>query len=100
MKSGRPFLDGRSLCKPFQGDYIMAFNLKTRIWQTGALDWWAMLDNEDVYLGTREFPLPPEEGDEWHVKKTGDLFKVIDGEICRLGNKPYLGEEWLKDSLK
>ena len=59
----------------------MAFNLKTRIWQTGALDWWAMLDNEDVYLGSREFPLPPEEGAEWHVKKTGVLFKIVDGEI-------------------
>ena len=42
----------------------MAFFLKTKVWQAGALDWWAMLGNEDVYLGTREFPLPPEEGDE------------------------------------
>ena len=43
----------------------MAFNLKTRVWQTGALDWWGMIDGDDVYLGSREFPLPPEEGDEW-----------------------------------
>ena len=73
----------------------MAFNLKTRIWQTGSLDWWAMLDNEDVYLGSREFPLPPAEGDEWHVKETGDMFKVIDGEIRKVGNKPFPVEPWL-----
>ena len=59
----------------------MAFNLKTKLWQTGALDWWAIIDNEDVYLGTREFPQPPEEGDEWKVRSTGDRFKVIDSEI-------------------
>lgn len=59
----------------------MAFNLNTKLWQTGALDWWGMIDNEDVYLGNREFPLPPEEGDEWVVRSTGDRFKVIDAEI-------------------
>jgi len=75
---------------------MMAFNLKTKVWQTGALDWWAMLDNEDVYLGSREFPLPPEEGDAWHVKKTGDLFKVIDGEIRKVGNKPVTVEPWME----
>ena len=66
----------------------MAFNLKTRIWQTGTLDWWGMIDGEDVYLGSREFPLPPEEGDEWQVRKTGDLFRVAGGEIVRAGNRP------------
>jgi hypothetical protein len=59
----------------------MAFNLKTKLWQTGALDWWAMIDGEDVYLGNREFPLPPEEGDEWLVRSNGHRFKVIDAEI-------------------
>jgi len=59
----------------------MAFNLKTKIWQTGALEWWAWIENEDVFLGSREFPLPPEDGDEWLVRATGDRFKVIDGEI-------------------
>jgi len=62
----------------------MAYYLKTKIWQTGALEWWAMIDNEDVYLGTREFPLPPEEGDEWQVRSTGDRFKIIDMKICRI----------------
>ncbi|NOQ52346.1 MAG: hypothetical protein GQ578_09060 [Desulfuromonadaceae bacterium] len=59
----------------------MAFFLKTKLWQTGSLDWWAMIDNEDVYLGSREFPLPPEEGDEWLVSSTGHRFKVIEGEV-------------------
>jgi hypothetical protein len=59
----------------------MAYNLKTKIWQTGALDWWAIIDNEDVFLGSREFPQPPEEGDEWLVRSTGQRFKIIDSEI-------------------
>ena len=59
----------------------MAFNLKTKVWQTGALEWWALIDNEDMFLGSREFPLPPENGDEWLVRATGDRFKVIEGEI-------------------
>jgi hypothetical protein len=74
----------------------MAFNLKTKVWQTGSLDWWGMIGNEDVYLGSREFPLPPEEGDEWQVKKTGDLFKVVNGEIQKVGNRPYEGESWMQ----
>ena len=72
----------------------MAFNLKTRIWQTGALDWWGMIDGEDVFLGNREFPLPPEEGDEWHVRATGDLVRVVDGEIHRVGNRPFEEVAW------
>ena len=59
----------------------MAFFLKTKIWQTGTLEWWGMIDNEDVFLGSREFPQPPEEGDEWLVKITGHRFKIIDREI-------------------
>lgn len=72
----------------------MAFDLKTRIWQTGALDWWAMIDNEDVYLGSREFPLPPEEGDAWTVKATGDMFRIIDGEIRKVGHEEPRKEPW------
>lgn len=73
----------------------MAFNLKTKLWQTGALDWWAMLDGEDVYLGSREFPNPPEEGDEWIVKETGDIFRITDGEIRKIGNRPVEKPQWL-----
>ena len=72
----------------------MAFFLKTKLWQTGSLDWWAMIDNEDVYLGSREFPLPPEEGDEWVVKKSGDQFKVIGGEIKKIGTVEIIPEPW------
>jgi len=71
----------------------MAFFLKTKIWQTGALDWWAMIDNEDVYLGSREFPLPPEEGDEWLVRSTGARFKIIDREIRLIANESPV-EPW------
>ncbi|MDY6848879.1 MAG: hypothetical protein AB7F20_09755 [Geoalkalibacter sp.] len=72
----------------------MAFNLKTKLWQTGALDWWGMIDGEDQYLGNREFPLPPEEGDEWLVRATGDRFKVIDGEIRKIGTGEQVPEHW------
>ena len=65
----------------------MAFNLKTKIWQTGALEWWGMIGQEDVYLGSREFPLPPEEGDEWVVRATGECFRVENGEIIRTGRR-------------
>lgn len=73
----------------------MAFFLNTKIWQTGALDWWGMIDNEDVYLGSREFPQPPEEGDEWRVKKTGDRFKIINMEIRLIASgEPEVLEPW------
>jgi hypothetical protein len=73
----------------------MAFNLKTKLWQTGALDWWAFIDGEDIYLGSREFPNPPEEGDEWIAKETGDIFRIVDGEIRKVGNRPPEVPEWL-----
>jgi len=73
----------------------MAYNLKTKIWQTGALDWWGMIGDGDVYLGTREFPQPPEEGDEWQVLRTGDVFKIIDGEITLIDNREPPKPEWL-----
>lgn len=72
----------------------MAFHLMTKIWQTGALDWWGMIDNEDVYLGCREFPLPPEEGDEWLVIKTGQRFKIIDAEIRLIGEEEPPQQLW------
>jgi len=67
----------------------MAYNLNTKIWQTGALEWWGMIENQDMYLGSREFPQPPDEGDEWKVTATGDRFKIINSEICRIA----VGEE-------
>jgi hypothetical protein len=70
----------------------MAFNLKTKIWQTGALEWWGMIGDEDVFLGRREFPLPPAEGDEWLVRDTGEAFRIIGGEIRRVKRKEGLEE--------
>ncbi|PLX85465.1 MAG: hypothetical protein C0617_04000 [Desulfuromonas sp.] len=72
----------------------MAFNLKTKIWQNGALDWWGFIGNEDVFLGSREFPLPPDEGDEWVVRSTGERFKVIDGEIRLIGKEDVSPHPW------
>jgi len=63
----------------------MAYDLRTKIWQTGQLEWYGMIDNEDIYLGTREFPQPPVEGDEWTVRTTGFQFKIIDMEIRKVG---------------
>ncbi len=72
----------------------MAFGLKTKIWQTGALDWWGWIEDDDVFLGRREFPQPPEEGDEWVVKSTGDRFRIIEGEIVRIARNEHTMEEW------
>lgn len=72
----------------------MAFNLITKIWQTGSMDWWGMIDGEDVFLGNRDFPQPPEEGDEWLVKSTGDVFRVVNSEIIRAGHKEVTPEAW------
>lgn len=58
--------------------------LKTKIWMTGSLEWFAMIGGEDVYLGKREVPSPLEEGDAW-TNEVGDMFKVIDGEIVLTG---------------
>jgi hypothetical protein len=72
----------------------MAFYLITKIWQTGSLDWWGMIDGGDVYLGSREFPQPPEDGDEWTVKSSGDMFRVVKGEIVKIGNQEVSPEPW------
>jgi len=58
--------------------------LKTRIWMTGSLDWMALIDGEEVWLGKREVPAPLGEGDAW-INDLGDSFKVIDGYIVLLG---------------
>ena len=72
----------------------MAFNLKTKIWQTGALEWWGHIDNQAVHLGRREFPQPPEDGDEWQVRETGEVFRIVAGEIQRLGRRPVEESLW------
>jgi hypothetical protein len=58
--------------------------LKTRIWMTGNLDWFALIDGQEVWLGRREVPAPLGEGDAW-INQIGDSFRVEDGEIRLLG---------------
>jgi len=58
--------------------------LKTRIWMTGSLDWIALIDGQEVWLGKREVPIPLEEGNAW-INQVGDSFKVVNGEIVLLG---------------
>ena len=67
--------------------------LKTRIWMTGALEWFAYIGDEEVYLGGREVPYPMREGDSWK-NRFGDLFKVIDGEIVLLGRTEPPERHW------
>jgi hypothetical protein len=50
----------------------------------GALEWIALINGEEVFLGRREVPAPLEEGDAW-TNDLGDMFKVIDGEIKPVG---------------
>lgn len=59
--------------------------LKTRIWMTGSLDWMALIDGQEVWLGKREVPAPLDEGDAWINQTTGDSFKIVDGSIVLLG---------------
>jgi len=72
----------------------LAFHLKTKIWQTGALDWWGLIDNQEVFLGRREFPLPPEDGDQWQVRETGVMFRIVEGEIQRIGQGAVKESLW------
>lgn len=58
--------------------------LKTRIWMTGSLDWYALINDTETWLGRREVPYPLDEGDAW-INQIGDSFKVIDGAIVLLG---------------
>jgi hypothetical protein len=55
--------------------------LKTRLWMTGSLEWFALIGDEEVFLGRREVPSPLEEGDTW-TNDFGDVFRVEHDEIC------------------
>ncbi|MDY0301510.1 MAG: hypothetical protein RBQ99_08005 [Trichlorobacter sp.] len=68
-------------------------SLKTRIWMTGSLDWFGYIDDEELFLGRRSFPNPPEEGDEW-ISEAGDMFRIIDGEIIKTGFKEPPKRYW------
>ena len=67
--------------------------LDTLIWMTGALDWFAIIDDEEVFLGRREVPTPLDEGDAW-TNEYGDMFKVIDAEIRKVGTTDPPKKYW------
>lgn len=58
--------------------------LKSKLWMTGSLEWYTFIDDEAVYLGTREVPSPLEEGDCW-TNELGQQFRVVDGVIRLTG---------------
>ncbi len=58
--------------------------LKSKLWMTGSLEWFTFIDNEEVYLGKREVPVPLEEGDSW-TNELGNMFRVVDGMISLIG---------------
>ncbi|HEX9078221.1 MAG TPA: hypothetical protein VF795_01455 [Desulfuromonadaceae bacterium] len=67
--------------------------LKNRIWMTGALEWFAYIDDQEVFLGKREVPIPLDEGDEW-TNELGDMFKVVDGAIVKIGQTEPPKKYW------
>ncbi len=67
--------------------------LNSKIWMTGSLEWFAYIDDEEIYLGKREVPSPLEEGDAW-TNELGDMFKVIDGYIVLVGKTEPPKKYW------
>ncbi len=67
--------------------------LKNRLWMTGSLEWFAILGDEEVFLGRREVPAPLDEGDSW-TNDYGDQFRVEDGEIRLVGKVPPPPKYW------
>lgn len=67
--------------------------LKTRIWMTGSMEWFAYIGEEEVYLGGREVPYPLQEGDAWK-NRFGEKFKVVEGEIVLLGKEETPPLDW------
>ena len=68
-------------------------SINTRIWMTGSLEWFGYIGEEEMFLGQRSFPNPPEEGDTW-TTEVGDMFKIIDGEITHLGTTEPPKKHW------
>ena len=58
--------------------------LKNRTWMNGSLEWYAYLGDNEVFLGSREVPIPLEEGDTW-TNVYGDVFQIVDSEIVHQG---------------
>ena len=54
--------------------------IRNKLCMTGSLEWFAIIGDEEVFLGRREVPIPLEEGDSW-TNEVGDVFRIEDGEI-------------------
>ena len=67
--------------------------LKNRIWMTGALEWFAYIGDNVVFLGKREVPIPLDEGDAW-TNELGDMFKVVEGAIVQTGKTDPPKKHW------
>jgi len=67
--------------------------LKNKIWMTGSLEWFTYIGKDEVYLGSREVPIPLGEGDAW-TNRFGDMFRVENGEIRLLGRGEPPQREW------
>lgn len=67
--------------------------LNTRLWMTGALEWFALIDGEETFLGKREVPSPLEEGDAW-TNEIGDMFQIINNEIKKVGKTEPPKKYW------
>ena len=58
--------------------------LKNKMWMTGSLDWYAFIDDKEVWRGRREVPYPFDEGNAW-INQAGDSFKIENCEIILVG---------------
>jgi hypothetical protein len=67
--------------------------LKTKLWMTGNLDWIALINDQECYLGRREVPIPLSEGDAW-INELGDSYKVEGGAIKFLGRVEPPEKHW------
>lgn len=67
--------------------------LKNKMWMTGSLDWYAFIDDKEVWLGRREVPYPFDEGNAW-INQSGDSFKIENGEIILIGRVEPPNRTW------
>ena len=67
--------------------------LKSKLWMNGCLEWYTYINEEAVYLGTREVPAPLQEGDAW-TSDRGDMFRVLDGVILLTGTTEPPRKHW------
>jgi hypothetical protein len=57
--------------------------IKNKMWMNGSLEWYAYLGDNEVFLGSREVPMPLEEGDTW-TNMYGDVFQIENSEIIHV----------------